>query len=210
MEKTGNIIDMIVEKEWDMFHNTQNTGGQAACQNDRETFEIMRKSQWMACNNDILKSYLDDLSKAESSGRNLITEKYAWMMESTFPEEFEDLKEMLPEIDPEKSGIVEKMIPAYLRWREEVDEKYPKISGTGRPLKSSEDSKLVTSVETYFRGELLTYSLKTLKLYYDYILECEEKGINLANKTLENTAGFYGYSSLEDAEKKQRNAKGDE
>ena len=39
------LAEEITQREWKMFHNTQNIGGQASCQNDRETFEIMRKSQ---------------------------------------------------------------------------------------------------------------------------------------------------------------------
>lgn len=70
----------ITQREWKMFHSTQNIGGQASCQNDWETFEIMRKSQWETCNKAVLESYLTDLIKAESAGYNILTEKYARMM----------------------------------------------------------------------------------------------------------------------------------
>ena len=57
-------------------------------------------------------------------------------------------------------------------------------------------------METYYRGELLTYSVETLELYYSYILDCVRAGRNLVRDNLENMVKMYGYSSLEDAEKK--------
>ena len=48
----------------------------------------MRTSQAEAWTEKLLKSYYDDLLQAKSHNRNLMTEKYARMMESTFPEEY--------------------------------------------------------------------------------------------------------------------------
>ena len=196
------LAEEITQREWKMFHNTQNIGGQASCQNDRETFEIMRKSQWETCNTAVLNSYLADLIKAKESGNNLLTEKYARMMKYTMPEEYEKIKDKLPEISDKKQEITENILKIYLPWRKEVNKNYPKLSNAGRPLEKDDDTRTVTSVETYYRGELLTYSEKTLELYYLYILDCVRDGRNLVYDNLENTVKMYGYSSLEDAEKK--------
>ena len=192
----------ITQREWKMFHSTQNIGGQASCQNDWETFEIMRKSQWETCNKAVLESYLTDLIKAESAGYNILTEKYARMMEYTMPEEYSKIKDKLPKVSEKKQELAEKILEVYLQWRQEVNRNYPKISNAGRPLEKESDTAEVTSVETYYRGELLTYSEKTLELYYSYILECVSNNKNLVYENLMNTVKMYGYSSLEDAEKK--------
>ncbi|MCP1224937.1 DUF4125 family protein [Sebaldella sp. S0638] len=192
----------ITQREWEMFHSTQNIGGQASCQNDWETFEIMRKSQWETCNKAVLESYLTDLIKAESAGHNILTEKYARMMEYTMPEEYGKIKDKLPKVSEKKQELTEKILEVYLQWRQKVNRNYPKISNAGRPLEKESDTAEITSVETYYRGELLTYSEKTLELYYSYILECVRDNKNLVYENLMNTVKMYGYSSLEDAEKK--------
>ena len=50
-------IDQIVALEWKQFQAVQNEGGRAACQDDWETFQIMRKSQFMAWDMDVLISF---------------------------------------------------------------------------------------------------------------------------------------------------------
>ena len=83
---TRELIENIVDREWSMFDRVRNEGGRASCQNDPATFRIMRTSQFMTWPEDLLRSYLADLEAADRVGRNLLTEKYAFMMEyiSTF------------------------------------------------------------------------------------------------------------------------------
>ncbi len=50
----------------------------------------------------ILRSYLDDLKQAEAVGRNLVFEKYAWMMMYALPEEFKKVCHVLPVFSPER------------------------------------------------------------------------------------------------------------
>ena len=39
-------IEEIIKIEWQMFQNVDNLGGRADCQDDFETFYIMRRSQY--------------------------------------------------------------------------------------------------------------------------------------------------------------------
>ena len=75
----------------------------------------------------------------------------------------------------------------------------------GRPLYSSEDDNIETSIETYLRGELLSYSEKTLSLYLDYIIDNKEKNINLAIKNMDNLAKMQGFNNSEDVESYYKN-----
>ncbi len=88
MEKKA-VIEKIISIEWTMFDAVENISGRASCQDDYDTFRIMRKSQLEAWNAETLESYLNDLKTAQENGRNLLSEKYAFMMEYTSPDEFE-------------------------------------------------------------------------------------------------------------------------
>ena len=103
-------------------------------------------------------------------------------------------------ISQEKKDLVNKIVEIYLKGEEEMIEKYPKLSSRARPLHSKDDTPNYVSIETYLKGELSSYSIKTLKLYFEYIQESLNQGINLAKKNLENIAKMKGYESLEDVE----------
>ena len=80
MEK-NTIINQIVDIEWVMFDKVNNIGGRASCQDEKQTFYIMRSSQLGAWNEALLGSYLEDLQQAKAEGRNPLSEKYGYMME---------------------------------------------------------------------------------------------------------------------------------
>ena len=201
-EKTvkDRLIQKLVLLEWHAFDKTENRGGRADCQDDWNTFSIMRKSQYMTWSIPMLQSFIDDFERANERGWNLITEKYARMMESTAPEEYEQIKDSLPGIPADKKQIIEEIVKIQVGFMEEWAEKYPKAASNARSIHTSEDSLWNTSYETYLRGELSTYSDRTLELYGRFITELCRQGKNLAVMTLSNTAVLYGYESLEDLE----------
>jgi hypothetical protein len=195
------IVLDIVELEWEMFSDVNNMGGKASCQEDFMTFKIMRASQAEAWSVELLRSYYDDLLQAKSQNRNLMTEKYARMMESTFPEEYKRFVNLLPVVDKKTLDQIERIIEINLKWKIETADKYPNLTNRGRVIYTKEDSMNSTSFETYLRGELRTYSSNTIQLYYEMMLDYSKKGENIEEVYLENTVKKYGYESLEKAEK---------
>ncbi len=198
------VIQEVILCEWDMFDAVKGSAGRASCQDDYETFYIMRKSQLEAWNGEMRESYLSDLKTAQNKGHNLLSEKYAYMMEFTVPEEFEALRENLPVISDQKKKMVRRIVDIQLAWQEEAAEEYPALAGAGRSVYSSEDTLYETSFETYLRGELCTYSMNTLELYEKYILELLEQNRNLNLEILSNMSREYGYASLDQAEQRMR------
>ncbi|CAM3085694.1 DUF4125 family protein [Streptobacillus ratti] len=194
------LINEIISREWEMFKVLKNTGGPAECQNNKSEFEVMRKGQWDNLPTNILQSYLIDLRKAKDIGRNLLEEKYIRMMEFSAPEEFEEVKHLLPILSPGIEVLINKIEKIYLSWGDEFERKFPKFSKLCRPLRNEGDMLEKASVQTYLRGELSSYSLKTVLFYSDYIDECVKKEINLIYETHKEVVKMKGFESIESVE----------
>lgn len=196
------LIFEVAQTEWELFQLVYNTGGRASCQDDPDTFFKMRMSQWMVYSDEALLSYRADLKQAVSEGRNPIFEKYGWMMETTFPEEFERIKSHLPDIS-DKKEVVEQIVKINLEWDAEMLRDYPNLRKRGRVATTDQDGVMAgSSMESYLRCELYTYSEKTLALILAETEAAKEKGESLLRQTIANETAFYGYQSLEDAEEK--------
>lgn len=190
----------LVLREWDLFQKVQNEGGRASCQNNFPVFSLMRSSQFAFWPEALVDSYLTDLKTAAQQGRNLLSEKYAWMMEHTAPEAFAQIKGQLPVLSTEVSTLVAEIVSYHLEWMMAYCKKYPHLAATNRATTSDKDTVVATSFQTYLEGELKTYSLTTLRLYRDFMIELYQEGRNLALLTMENTVKGYGYASLDEAE----------
>lgn len=197
------IIREIIETEWTQFDKVQNRGGRAACQDDWKTFAVMRSSQFQVWTQALLESYRKDLRSAQKEGRNLLWEKYARMMEHTAPSEYEALKDTLPVLSLEKLYLSDLICAAHVLWQEELAEQYPRLTGHGRPIRKENDGPGITSFETYLRGELLTYSVESLRLYAAFVDKSKKERVNLCEQVLRNTVQQYGFSTLEEAESRQ-------
>ncbi len=194
------LVRKIVEEEWEMFSGVNAGGQRASCQEDPATFYIMRSSQASSWPEELQESYYRDLLAAKETGRNLLTEKYARMMESTDPAAFERIRGRLPAVDDETLSRIEEIIQVHLRWKVETFRKYPRLTAHGRSFYTRDDTRFNTSFETYLRGELRTYSPETIRLYHAMVREMEAEGENLEQKYLLQTVIQYGYDSLEQAE----------
>lgn len=202
MNQRESLVSSIVKIEWQMFQSVPNIGGKASCQQDWKTFRIMRTSQAASWSEATLESYLNDLRTAESSDRNLLTEKYARMMQSTSPSEYARIEHLLPPLDSRALELIERIVAIVLEWERELMAKFPHILKQGRPLLRAADTPRVTSLETYLRGELATYSLKTVELYLANVLKQQSENINGSEITLSHTMRQYGFDSLEEANDK--------
>lgn len=196
------LVNKVVRLEFKAFDEVKNEGGRASCQNNWPTFYVMRKSQYLTWNRDMLTQYLYDFSREYEQGHNLITEKYGRMMESTAPEKYEEIKGYFPELSEQKKAIIEQIVALQVGMTEEFGKEYPTLAGNARSFHSYEDNSFNTSSETYLRGEISTYSDKMLQLYAGFVVDCVRKGINITKETISNTAILYGYSSLKELEEK--------
>jgi len=165
MDKKQDLISEIIEIEWTMFTSVRNRGGRASCQENPDTFRVIRTSTFMTWSEATLENYLGDLSRAKQAGRNLMMEKYAFMEGLSAP------------LDTEAVERIDKIIKQECRWAEDFMARYPDAK-MARPIYSSQDTPDVVSSETYSRGELATYSKETLELYLQDILEMKAKNLN--------------------------------
>lgn len=193
-------IEKIIKLEYGMLDKVNNKGGRAWCQDHFDAFRIMRASQFLTWPEPVRDSYLDDLETADAEGRNLIFEKYAWMMQYSHPDDFAKVEHVLPKFSAALIAKIEEIVAIQVEWAVEFDKKYPKVSGAGRPLHSSDDTPWATSVETYARGEISTYSERTIALYYQFIMGCKASGRNLTTEVRANQAKFQGWKSLDQVE----------
>ncbi len=196
------LVNELVSLEWEAFDKVDNEGGRADCQDDWNTFSIMRKSQYYTWTDDMLKSYIGDFHRANDRGWNLITEKYGRMMESTAPLRYAQIRESLPKLPDVKKEIIEEIVKIQVGWMEEFAARYPKAAQNARSIHTAEDTPFNTSYETYLRGEISTYSDETLDLYGRFIARLCREDENLAKMIMTNTALLYGYGSLDELEEK--------
>ena len=195
------MIEAIIEIEWEMFQHTENLGGRASCQDDFETFYIMRGSQYANWTDEMRTCWLSFLQESQAEGRNLVAEKYGRMMQFTNLHHYnKHIKPFVPAVPQSHYSMINTIVEAQIDWEKEFAAKYPKLSMTGRPVTSEGDLSGFTSMETYSRGELQTYPTQLLKLYADYVQQLKDEGRNLSMMIQQTTVLMYGYDTIEEAE----------
>jgi len=195
MDKDG-IIRQIVQMEWEAFDKVSNEGGRASCQDDWQTFRIMRTSQFLCWPEDALMSYAADLLRAETRGWNMVAEKYARMEKYTAPEAYARLEPLLPAVSERKESMIDEIVAIQRGWTEEFAAAHGNVAKYGRSVHAEEDTAVSTSSETYLRGELYTYSERTLEIYLEFVRSLAAEGKNLVQMIMDNTVKMYGYGSL--------------
>ncbi|MBC7247597.1 MAG: DUF4125 family protein [Actinobacteria bacterium] len=179
MERREELITQIIELEWEMFRAVPAEERSAVCQEDEETFRIVRIAGFLTWSDATLASYLLDLKMAKSAGRNLMTEKYALMQGLINPP------------NPEHDNIINRIVRKECEWAEEFLRNNPGATLV-RPIHASEDASGVVSSETYSRCELQTYSSRTLDYYYSDTLNMaarRENRVALAVRYMQAMSG---------------------
>ena len=178
----------ILDIEWEMFSSVNEGRPKASCQQDEVFYKLMRKSQLLVWEPEVRASYLADLNKALEEGRNIMIEKYAYMMAFTDPEYFAAIEHLLPEVSNEKRALADRITAIQTAEAAAISEGQDGPISQARPVSSSQDAAGSVSSETYSRCELWTYSAETLKLLLDQIERMELEGRNYVLEVLQNTA----------------------
>ncbi|MCL2491775.1 MAG: DUF4125 family protein [Coriobacteriia bacterium] len=190
---------LIITHEWEMFQAVNNEGGRAACQENPSEFALMRAAQCITWSPKIRQSWLDDLVQAATGNRNLMTEKYARMMSSTYPDEYALIADALPPLSDTCLAYIEELVAITVQWAEETAQRYPAIAARGRPIHKSADTYQTTSIETYAFAEYATYSQHTLECMVQWLHEKNDEGVNLQLVADEWLARCKGYENLQAA-----------
>lgn len=197
------FIEEMIKTEWKMFQKVNNIDGRASCQDEWGTFHIMRFSQYSSWPDELIKSYGRDLDAAVKVGRNIVMEKYAYMMEFNSMDYYtKKLEPFLPKVDINTMIIIKEITSYMVTCDKEFANTYPKLGNAGRAIESGVNLGGVTSVETYAIGELKTYSIETLRIYLDFVRKNRAEGNNMVLIEKESMVKMSGFSSLEDAESK--------
>lgn len=198
------LAERVVRHEYAQFQQVPSEGGPAECQSNWPVFHQMRLSQFMTWPRPLLESYQADLLAADAAGRNLLTEKYARMMASTEPERFaSQIAPMLPVLSDERVAAQEAIVAIQVEWAADFHARFPRLGAGMRVLRTAQDTLQDTSLETYLRGELGSYSERTLGLYRELVDATQERGGNLTETTVLWTVVLAGYESLDAAEAAQ-------
>jgi hypothetical protein len=187
MTEKDKIIDAILEIELRMFL-TVNPVQTSGCQEYPESFKLHRRAQFAPWSEEALGSYLDDLRAAQERGENLMRRKYARM------------QGLLP--PAESDPVLEEIVRLKMDWQAAMFRDYAAVMSGARPLTDENTQAQMTSFETYARGELETYSERTLKLLHRDLLAMQASGESLSEKVYDHLVRASGYASLGEAERK--------
>jgi hypothetical protein len=190
------LIKKIVDLEWEMFSTVNSDDNGPCCDGDSQAFRIMRVAQFQAMSMAVLESYNTDLCEAKKQGRNLMTEKYGRMMAFTAPQEYAEIKDKIPKIEETAKEYIAEILVILIDWEVAFRDEYPLLAMQGRDSTTKSDTQFRTSIETYLRGELSTYSTKTLEHFYGHLKVIKNADDNWVRQVRLNTVTQYGYSSL--------------
>jgi hypothetical protein len=189
MDSRKEIIEQILAIELEMFLTVPTTQ-KYSCQEHPEGFRLHRRAQFGAWSQATLESYLNDLQQAGENNQNLLTVKYA-RMENRLPRS-------------NFSPLVKTIGDMIMEGQKRFIDSHPWLLQRGRPLNEQDSQPGLTSFETYLRGELETYSEKTLELLYQDILALQNDGSSFSERVYRCLAEEMGFESLEKLENRLR------
>ena len=161
-----------------------------SCQQDPEGFRVMRRAQFSVWSEQTLVSYREDLKKAITEKRNLMTLKYA-RMDNLIPKLHDNIM---------VENLIDEIVAIQVEWQREMVARYPHLMKRGRPLEREGKATETTSFVDYLRSELETYSAGTLARLYEDLTEGQSKDENLIEQIYSHMVKGLGFSSLDEAE----------
>jgi len=177
------LLEHILDMEWEMFVAVK-SAQPASCQSSPDKFRAIRASVFEMWSDDILASYLIQLSVAKMQGRNLLTEKYARM------------DNLIPPLTD--SPYIDEIVEISELWHNELQKNYPALYR--RCCRTMEQTGDGRNFSVYLRSELETYGDNTLELYYANVITAYDQQRNLSIEALQHLIEKSGYKDLEHAE----------
>lgn len=177
------ILDKILDLEWNMFSQVR-SARPAACQQSPRAFRAIRGSLFALWNDALLASYLDDLKAAGDAGRNLLTEKYARM---------DGLISVLS-----SNPIIEVIVDIEAAWQRELRDRFPALYR--RCCRGTDLAEDGSDFAVYLHSELETYGYDTVEKYYEHVKLALDDGRNLAIDALSELVRQAGYADIGQAE----------
>lgn len=165
------MIDKILDIEQEMFLSVPTDDEPpclVGCRENPAAFRGVRRASFKTWSIGTLNSYLGDLRDAKNRSVNLMTLKYAGMFDQ------------IPCIND--NPIIDAIVDIEAEWNREFLKKHP---GIAREQKSDRAYK-------YLRGELETYSDRTLERYHSNLISAKSQGRNLVEETYRNMFALLG------------------
>ena len=177
-DRKRQTVEAILEIEVEMFLRVR-TDEEPSCRAHMEAMKLHRRGQFAGWSAGTCRSYLEDLRRARTSGRNLMTLKYARM---------DNLIQPLS-----NNPLIAQIRDRYIEWQQEVMERYPNTLRGGRDL---------DDFANYLTSELETCSDETLALLWADVRACARDGGNMSLEVYRLLATQSGYGSLEEMEER--------
>jgi hypothetical protein len=183
MSERDRFMQDILDKEWEMFQEVK-SAAPASCQSSPDTFRLVRGSIFQLWPAELMAAYLMELTRARRLGRNLLTEKYARMDNLISP--------------LTTNPALDKIVDIETRWQDEIRQKYPALYQ--RACRSTDETGDGSNFSIYLKCELETYGDAAIDLYYDWVHQAKQLGVNYSLTMLNHIVLKSGFKSIDDAE----------
>lgn len=181
-EFKADVIDRILDIELGMILSLPSTWRNIYKEHP-ERFKFSRSAQFIPWSVETLRSYLHDLETALRQGVNLISLR----MDNT-------------DRPRSRNPVIDVIIAHQCLWQREVIRKYPVMMSGRKIMAATGESPFIASFEAYLKGELESYSDRTIELLHRDILKKHAQGINMAEETYTYLVRELGFESLTEAE----------
>lgn len=191
------LIQQLIDLEWQFFTQVQGLNGRAVCQENPQTFALMRRAQHQIFSEKTLDALMNDLLDAAEAGRNPMTEKYARMMEQSDPAYFaRELAAECPPLSAEKTAAIQALRQVFADAQASFSEKELARQVQGRVAVSGAGE--VSGLD-YLMGEMATWSLDTLNAAHEDIRGWLAAGRNPVEVIVAYTVEAYQVKAQEEA-----------